>query len=316
MTKILIVGGGVAALEAALALQELAPELAEVELVAPDSSFTYRPLLVTGDTRTFPLQRLTDDAGGSLRKGTVTRVDAEQHVVHTAEGEELPFDLLLLAPGAIPAAALPGALSFRGPGDAAELEQMVEDALAGEVGSFVFAVPSGARWALPLYELALLARARLVDAGAIGVRVTVVTPEDAPLELFGAQASAAIAELLEDRGIELVPGTTPLAFADGALSVAPGGSVAADRAVALPQLEGPRLCEVSPPTHGASSRPTRSDRSTARSTSGPQETPPASPSNRAESLPSRPTPQPSRSRPAPAQSWSRARSVPYYGACC
>ena len=39
MTKILIVGGGVAALEAALALQELAPELAEVELVAPDSSF-------------------------------------------------------------------------------------------------------------------------------------------------------------------------------------------------------------------------------------------------------------------------------------
>ena len=78
MTKILIVGGGVAALEAALALQELAPELAEVELVAPDSSFAYRPLLVTGDARTFPLQRLTDDAGASLRQGTVTRVDAEQ----------------------------------------------------------------------------------------------------------------------------------------------------------------------------------------------------------------------------------------------
>ena len=45
-SKILIVGGGVAALEGALALQELAPELAEVELVAPDRYFVYRPLLV------------------------------------------------------------------------------------------------------------------------------------------------------------------------------------------------------------------------------------------------------------------------------
>ena len=242
-------------------------------------------------------------------------MDAERHVVHTAEGEELPFDLLLLAPGAVPTAALPGALCFRGPGDAAELEQMVEDALAGEIESFVFAVPSGARWALPLYELALLTRARLVDAGAIGVRVTVVTPEDAPLELFGAQASAAIAELLEDRGIELVPGTIPLAFADGALSVAPGGSVAADRAVALPQLEGPRLQGLFS-DRGAFSPPTRSDRSTARSTSGPPETRPASRSSRAGSRPSRPTPQPSRSPPAPAQSWSRTRSGPCCGACC
>ena len=112
MTKIVIVGGGVAALEAALALQELAPELAEVELVAPDSSFVYRPLLVTGDLRTFPLQRLADDAGATLRKGTVTQVDAERHLLHTADGEELPFDLLLLAPGAIPQLRCPARSVF------------------------------------------------------------------------------------------------------------------------------------------------------------------------------------------------------------
>ena len=39
-SRVVIVGGGVAALEAALALQELAPELVEVELVAPDRHFT------------------------------------------------------------------------------------------------------------------------------------------------------------------------------------------------------------------------------------------------------------------------------------
>jgi sulfide:quinone oxidoreductase len=250
MTKVLIVGGGVAALEAALALRELASELAQVELVAPDIYFVYRPLLVTGEARSFPLERLAEDAGTSLRNGIVTGVDPERHAVQTSVGEELAFDLLLLALGAAPTVALPGALCFRGPGDAAELARMRDQALAGAVGSFVFAVPTGARWALPLYELALLTRAQLVDAGAIGVRVTVVTPEDSPLELFGSTASSAIAELLEDRGIELVLGTTPLAFAEGALAVAPGGSIQADRAVALPRLEGPRLQGLSGDAQG------------------------------------------------------------------
>jgi sulfide:quinone oxidoreductase len=250
MTKVLIAGGGVAALEAALALHELAPELTDVELVAPDSYFVYRPLLVTGEARSFPLERLVEAAGATLRNGIVTGVEPEQRVVNTSVGEELPFDLLLLALGAVPTAAVPGALCFRGPGDAAELARMRESALAGEIGSFVFAVPTGARWALPLYELALLTRAQLVDAGAIGVRVTIVTPEDSPLELFGPTATAAIAELLDDRGIELVHSTTPLAFADGALAVAPGGAIQADCAVALPRLEGPRLRGLSGDAQG------------------------------------------------------------------
>jgi sulfide:quinone oxidoreductase len=250
MTKVLIAGGGVAGLEAALALHELAPELTEVELVAPDSYFVYRPLLVTGEARSFPLERLAEAAGASLRNGIVTGVEPERRIVHTSVGEELPFDLLLLALGAVPTAALPGALCFRGPGDAAELARIRESALAGEINSFVFAVPTGARWALPLYELALLTRAQLVDAGAIAVRVTIVTPEDSPLELFGSTASSAIAELLADRGIELVHGTTPLAFDDGTLAVAPGGSIEADCAVALPRLEGPRLRGLSGDAHG------------------------------------------------------------------
>jgi sulfide:quinone oxidoreductase len=251
--KVLIVGGGVAALEAALALHALEPELADVELVAPDRYFVYRPLLVSShgrEARSFPLQRLAEAAGATLTHAVVTGVDADRHVVFTADGGELPFDLLLLAPGAVPVMAVPGALCFRGPGEAAELAQMVESALAGDVDSFVFAVPSGSRWALPLYELALITRAQLVDNGATGIRVTVVTPEDAPLELFGPTASQALAELLESRGIEVWCGTTPLAFAEGALSIAPGGSIPADCVVALPQLEGPRLRGLSADPQG------------------------------------------------------------------
>jgi sulfide:quinone oxidoreductase len=244
--RVLIAGGGVAALEAALALGALARELVEVELVAPETEFVYRPLLVAepfgaGQVRTFPLSRLVEAAGARLRQGIVTRVDPEARTVRTAASDELPFDLLLLAPGAIAVTAIPGAVCFRGPADAAALAAIVDDALAGAVERVAFAVPSGSRWALPAYELALLTRARLVDGGAVGVRVVLVTPEDAPLELFGPVASSAIAELLEARGIELVAGTSALGFGDGRLTIAPGGTVAADRVVALPRLEGPRI---------------------------------------------------------------------------
>src|SRR6266545_3788359 len=43
---VLVVGGGVAGLEAVLALRELAGELVDVELVAPEHQFFYRPLAV------------------------------------------------------------------------------------------------------------------------------------------------------------------------------------------------------------------------------------------------------------------------------
>src|SRR5262249_28671768 len=113
-----------------------------------------------------------------------------------------------------------------------------------------FAVPAGAAWTLPLYELALLARSRLVDEGSSGVSIAVVTAEHAPLQLFGAAASEAIAELLEARGVEVLPDATPLGLRDGALATAPSRGVEADVAVALPRLEGPRLDGILHDAHG------------------------------------------------------------------
>ena len=59
-----------------------------------------------------------------------------------------------------------------------------------------------------------------------------------PLGIFGNRASEAVASLLSDRGIELHTSTVPVAFESGSLSVAPSGSLEADRVVALPQLRG------------------------------------------------------------------------------
>jgi sulfide:quinone oxidoreductase len=244
--RVVIVGGGVAALEATLALGALAEDRVALHVVAPESEFTYRPLAVVepfriGEVERFPLPRLTEAAGAELHEGTVTSVDPDRHVVVGDDGDEVCYDLLLLALGARPMPAVENALTFRGPQDGPAFAALLEEALAGEVRGIVFALPVEARWPLPLYELALLTGNYMTDHGTRGVAITLVTPEDAPLALFGAEASGAIRELLELRGIELRLRTVPLRFEGGALHVAPAAAIAADRVVALPRLEGPRL---------------------------------------------------------------------------
>jgi sulfide:quinone oxidoreductase len=217
-----------------------------VALVAPDHEFVYRPLAVAepfriGEARRFPLDVLVDDAGASLLHGAVASIDPDARTVSTEDGDELSFDVLLLALGARPATAVPGALTFAGPASTGELASLLDETLAGDVRSIAFAIPAGVSWPLPLYELALLTGAHLADHGTRGVELSIVTPEEMPLALFGTDASAVIRELLEIRGIELLTHTTPLEWADGRLRIAPAGELEADRVVALPKLEGPRL---------------------------------------------------------------------------
>ena len=245
-TKVLIAGAGVAGLEAALALRELAGGLVDVELVSPETDFVYRPLAVAepfrvGEARRFPLHHLADAAGASLTRAAVRSVDAERRMVVTSNGAALRYDSLLLALGARPVVALPGALTFRGPGDEEAFAALLHDARSGQVDRLVFALPPGSAWPLPLYELALLTAVHLADAGASRVQLSVVTPEPRPLQLFGAAASEVVAEQLELHGIDLLADTTPVAVEGRSLRLLPNQRMEADRVVALPRLEGLRL---------------------------------------------------------------------------
>jgi sulfide:quinone oxidoreductase len=118
------------------------------------------------------------------------------------------------------------------------------------VKRLVFALPAGASWPLPLYELALLTAVHLSEAGVSDVELAIVTLEERPLQLFGAAASRAVAELLDLHGIVLRADTTPVGVEDGALRVLPDERIEADRVVALPRLEGPRLDGVPHDTKG------------------------------------------------------------------
>ena len=244
-TRVLIAGGGVAALEAALALRALAQERVSVRLIGPEPHFWYQPLSVTqpfvlGEARHFELAELASAAGATFSLGTFVGVDATRREALTSVGE-VPYDALLIACGAVPTTAVPGALTFRGPPDVDKMRGLLAEIVDGAVRRVAFVVPSGAVWSLPIYELALMTAAYVRARGIESVEITLVTPEHEPLGLFGHAASAAVRELLDERQIAVRTGAHPAEVVDGELRLIPEGRLPADRVVALPRLRGPRL---------------------------------------------------------------------------
>ena len=250
---VLIAGGGVAALEAALALRAVGESRLTVELLAPEPHFWYRPLSVVepfrpGERSRFELADVAAKAGAALSPVRLVGVDADRHLAYTSAGTAVSYDALLVACGAVPIPSVPGAMSFRGPADVERIKHLLDEAEAGEARRIAFTAPPGAVWALPLYELALMTAAQL-EARGVDVEISLVTPEDEPLAVFGPRAAVAVRELLEERGIAVRTRSYPLEAREGELRLFPDGSVPADRVVALPLLQGPRIDGV-PQTFG------------------------------------------------------------------
>jgi len=241
--NVLIAGGGPAALEAALSLHRLAGDRVATTMLAPEAQLTYRPLSVlapfaAGGAPTYPLEQIAADVGFEYRRGRLARVDAAAHVVHTLDGDSIGYDVLVIASGARPAEAFPGATAFTGSlTDQERLHGIVQDVEEGYLHKIVFVVPPGATWPLPLYELALMLAERayaMMDT----VDLHLVTAEHAPLELFGDEASREIATLLGKAGITLHTEATPEITSPGQME---RPRLTFDRVVAMPRLEGPAI---------------------------------------------------------------------------
>jgi sulfide:quinone oxidoreductase len=244
LTKVTIVGGGVAALEALIALRALAEERVTLELVTPTPTWSYRPLVVAepfglGEAKSYDLVQIARDQGAALHLAGVQSVDPAEHTVTTWDGRTLGYELLLLAVGAQPTVSIPGSVTVKGPGYTSRFRTVLRDLAERRIRRVAFAVPAGASWPLPLYELALMTAADVAQRGMRKVELSLVTPEQQPLQLFGSAASAAIRELLDERGIAFLGGHHPSTFSDGELVVVPGEPVAAERVVSLPRLRGP-----------------------------------------------------------------------------
>jgi sulfide:quinone oxidoreductase len=250
MQRVVIAGGGIAGIEAALALRDLAGERVEVDLRDPRNEFVFRPFAVGepyGAARVFryDLRQVAERCEASFHADGIVSVDPGRRLAVTRDGERLRYDYLVIASGVRMLAAVPGAVTFWGTADEGQVGDVIADLRAGSLRHLVFTMPGGRSWALPLYELALLAATELAKAdGTLRTRLTVVTPEDAPLELFGRRAGEQMGSLLEDRGVEVVSGAHPVKFENGRLRVAPGEEIEADAVIGLPRLEGRRIAGI------------------------------------------------------------------------
>ena len=86
--QVLIAGGGVAGVEAALALHELAPERIAITVLAPGKEFVYRPLSI-GEPFTrsqagrYPLADLAQHVGAEVVHDGLAAVDPARRTVRT-----------------------------------------------------------------------------------------------------------------------------------------------------------------------------------------------------------------------------------------
>lgn len=243
--RVLIVGGGVGALEAAIALDDLAGDRAEVEIFSPREDFVYRPFAVTepygaSHGMRYDMEQLAERCGASFHRASIGSVDGEARRARTHDGEEVAYDYLIVASGTRLLAGVSGAVTFWGVADDPDVNEVIAGLRHGELKRVAFTMPGGAGWTLPLYELALLAGREISKAG-VETGLVIVTPEDAPLGVFGRAAAERVGELLADRGIEVFTRATPVKFLDGRLTVSPSASIAADAVVSLPRLEGRQI---------------------------------------------------------------------------
>jgi sulfide:quinone oxidoreductase len=244
--RVLIAGAGIAGIEAALALRDLAGDRVDVELCDPRDEFSFRPFAVGepyGSARIFryDMERLAEGCDASFRCESIVSVDAERRVAVTRDGEHLFYDYLILASGVRMLWGVPGAVTFWGDADEGQTGEVIGQLRDGMLRHLVFTMPAGCSWASPLYELALLGATELAKAGIGRTRITIVTPEDAPLALFGRRGGEQVGELLQDRGIEVIAGAHPVEFAARHLQIVPNDEIEADAAVSLPRLEGRRI---------------------------------------------------------------------------
>src|SRR6185312_8140658 len=116
--RVVIAGGGIAAVETLLALRSLAPTTQlDVVVVAPNEDLHYRPSTVNEPfseprARRYRLQAICDDLGAVLHAEPVRVVDGARREIATASGERIAYDALVLAVGARPRPAIAHAHTF------------------------------------------------------------------------------------------------------------------------------------------------------------------------------------------------------------
>lgn len=243
-SRILIAGSGIAGLELAMALRDLAGHRAAITLISPETHFALRPLAVREPFGGPGIERhelapLLERIDAGHVRGTLTRVDTEAREVALRGAGTLDYDLLAVCVGGSARPAFASATTFWSTSSKIPVDAMLTRAAAGPSKTLAVAIPPATTWPLPAYELALMLRRRAEQLG-IAPRIVVLTPEPTPLAVFGETASAAVAARLRAREVE-IECACRLEEIDGELRCADGSKPGFDEVIALPRIDGPAI---------------------------------------------------------------------------
>ena len=102
--RVVIAGGGIAAVEGLLRVRRLAGQAVDVILLAPDEELRYRPLAVDEPfarrrVSRFPTRVIARRTEAEWVQDTLEWLDPDAQSVHTGGGHTLAYDALLLAVG-------------------------------------------------------------------------------------------------------------------------------------------------------------------------------------------------------------------------
>jgi sulfide:quinone oxidoreductase len=245
--RVVVCGGGIAAVEGLLRLRRLLGDSVSVELIAPNDQLVYRPMAVAepfafGPPRRFPLRRIVGDSQAGWIQDIVTWVDRDAQVVHTGEGQQVAYDALLVAVGARQVEAYKHVGTFRDGEADATYHGVVQDIEEGYSHSIAFIQPVGPVWPLPLYELALMTAERAESMDIRDLQISLVTPERRPLGIFGAPVSDVVANRLARAGIKVYCDSLARVLAPRRLLIQPQGvELHPERMLAMPRVAGPSI---------------------------------------------------------------------------
>lgn len=240
--RVVVVGGGVAALEAALGLHWEECIDTHVTLIAEAEEFVYRPLAVLepfgyGMAPHFPIAEILHGAIDELIIAKIANVDTTTSSLTTSDGATIEFDAAVVATGAEATSWLENSIVVGTPAAMESMAILVAKLDAGMVDKIAFVVPEGASWTLPMYELAMFtadrARRRLHH-----IEVNLLIPDAKPLIQFGQGASDNVNGLLREVGVNLITSATGVSYNDQRLQTRSGRQFDTKFVVAVPQLHG------------------------------------------------------------------------------
>ena len=245
--RVVICGGGIAAVEGLLHLRRLAGDAVDIELVAPNDEFVYRPLAVRepfafGPPGRYPLRRIARDDAVEWTKDALAWVDPDARVLHTTAGRRVDYDALLIAVGARQVEPYKHVATFRDAEADATYRGIVQDVEGGYTRKLAFIQPVGPVWPLPLYELALMTAERAESMDIRDLELSLVTPEPRPLAVFGNAVSEIVANRLARAGVKLYTNSSAKVPAARRVVIEPQDVELEDqRIVSVPRVAGPAI---------------------------------------------------------------------------